>query len=129
MMKIVAAFFIALAALGLASATCNKTARTGNCYKARLEIKGICMNYVIKVLEGDLNALPLEKTWTDEATGKTHQNVFGLGNPCDFPDLLEGQEFYFTLNPSPKTDCAVCEAYRPTPKSKNNITVSQTPCP
>jgi hypothetical protein len=114
----------------LTAATCNKST-TGNtkCFKGRLEIKGICMNYVIKVLDGDTTALNLEKTWVDETTDKTYQNVFGLGNKCDFPDLAEGEEFYFTIEEKPTTDCAVCQAFRPTPAAKNNIKVSKTPCP
>ena len=102
--------------------------RAGNCYKGRLEIKGICMNYVIKVLDGDLSGLPVEKNWTDEESGKTYENVFGLDKPCDFPDLEEGEEFYFTLSGSAKSDCVVCQAFRPTPKTKNNIAVRKTPC-
>jgi len=82
------------------------------CFKARLEVKGICMNYTIKVLDG-----------------KTHQNVFGLGSPCDFPsNIVEGEEFYFTINNSPTQGCAVCEAYYPTPPKKLRILATKAPC-
>ena len=112
------------------AATCTKsTGNNSKCFKGRLEIKGICMNYVVKVLEGDTTALNLEKTWVDETTDKTYANVFGLGNKCDFPDLEEGAEFYFTIEDNPTTDCMVCEAFRPTPAAKNNIKVRKTPCP
>ena len=116
------------------SATCNKTGSNGTagtkaagCFKARLEIKGICMNYVIKVLEGDTALLHLERTWTDETDNKVYTNVFALGSVCSFPELKEGSEFYFTLAQTEDSGCNVCMAYRPVPAAKNNIVVSQTP--
>ena len=119
---------ILLASVVLTSATCHKTTGNTSCFKGRLEIKGICQNYVIRLLDGDTAALQLEKTWVDETTDKTYQNVFALQNKCDFPDLKEGDEFYFTLEASPKSDCMVCQAYRPVPAAQNNIKVSTTPC-
>jgi hypothetical protein len=134
---------LALIAFIAISGTCKKTTSgnnagndvaTGkqpgrNCYKARLEIKGICMNYVIKVLEGDTAALKLEKSWTDETDNKTYTNVFALGSPCAFPDIAEGAEFYFTLSQKEDAGCNVCMAYRPVPAAKNNIVVSKNACP
>jgi hypothetical protein len=99
------------------------------CFKARLEVKGICMNYTIKVLDGNIDPDLIQATWTDPATGKTHQNVFGLGSPCDFPsNIVEGEEFYFTINNSPTQGCAVCEAYYPTPPKKLRILATKAPC-
>jgi hypothetical protein len=130
--------FASLVFLLFISATCHRSGgkATGSkqgsnpaCYKAQLEIKGICMNYVIKVLEGDLNALAVEKEWIDESDGKRHNNVFALGSRCTFPDLQEGETFYFTLSQKEDTQCNVCMAYRPVPVTKNNIVVSKTPCP
>lgn len=105
----------------------GKTAAS-KCFKARLEIKGICMNYVIKVLEGDTAALKLEQSWTDETDTKIYSNVFALGNPCSFPDMAEGDEFYFTIAAKEDESCNVCMAYRPVPAVKNNIVASKTPC-
>lgn len=118
----------------LLSATCHKTTRsvkaaTTNCFKGRLAIKGICMNYVIQVLEGDTAALQLEKSWTDETDGTVHENVFALGSRCDFPDLEEGEVFHFTVVEKTDLSCNLCMAYRPVPAAKNNIVVSKTPCP
>jgi hypothetical protein len=130
--------FASLVFLLFISATCHRSGgkatggkQAGNpaCYKARLEIKGICMNYVIKVVEGDLNALAVEKEWTDESDGKRYTNVFALGSHCTFPDLQEGETFYFTLFQKEDTQCNVCMAYRPVPDVKNNIVASKTPCP
>jgi hypothetical protein len=87
------------------------------------------MNYVIKVLEGDLKVLSVEKEWVDESDGKRYNNVFALGSPCTFPDLKEGETFYFTLAQKEDTGCNVCMAYRPVPAAKNAIVVSKTPCP
>lgn len=120
-----------------AGATCHRNTRqsapaeklASNCYKARLEIKGICMNYVIKVLEGDLAKLNIEPEWKDETDGKTYTNVFALGSRCSFPDMAEGAAFYFTVTAVEDAGCNVCMAYRPVPAAKNNIVVSQNACP
>ena len=122
------------AAMMLTAATCNNTANktataATKCFKGRLEIKGICMNYVIKVLEGDNKALAIDSSWTDESDGKIYQNVFALGNKCNFPDMEEGAEFYFTIDGKEDPSCNVCMAFRPVPASKNNIVVSKTACP
>ena len=110
-----------------AGAVCNK--KTGaECFRGKLRIKGICMNYVIEVLEGDLNRLNLTNSWVDENDGTEYRNVFSLENKCIFPDIEEGAEFYFTLRTDSNNDCLVCEAYRPVPAAKNNIAVTQNPC-
>jgi hypothetical protein len=100
-----------------------------NCYKARLEIKDICMNYVIKVLDGDLSKLNIEREWKDEDDGTVYTNVFALGSRCSFPDVSEGDEFYFSVTGVEDAGCNVCLAYRPVPAAKNNIVVSKTACP
>ena len=116
----------------LTAATCNR-AITGNtqtgCYKGKLLIKGMCMNYVIQVLSGDTTKLQMEKTWVDETSDETYNNVFGLASKCSFPDLEEGSEFYFTVVAKDESTCNVCLAYRPVPAAKNNIVVSKNPCP
>lgn len=85
-------------------------------YKGRLEIKAICMNYTIKLLEGSLDTTQVVAEWKDETTGKTHNNVFALGSVCSFPSTIkEGDEFYFTIDPDPVRNCAVCMAYYPKP--------------
>lgn len=132
------AFLLFLILVSVAAICCTTRKTTGNtaakelnitCYKARLELKGICMNYVIKVLEGDTAKLQLEREWKDESDGKVYTNVFALGSRCSFPDLAEGSEFYFTLAEKEDAGCNVCMAYRPVPAVKNNIVVRQTPCP
>lgn len=110
------------------SAAAGKPSGSANCYKGRLQIKGICMNYVIKVLEGDTAVLNFERNWTDETDNKTYTNVFALDSRCSFPDMAEGAEFYFTVTQNEDSGCNVCMAYRPVPAAKNNIVVSQTPC-
>lgn len=87
------------------------------------------MNYTIKVIDGAIDPTLVQSTWTDPATNKTHQNVFGLASVCDFPaDIAEGEEFYFSINNSPNTSCGVCEAFYPTPAKKLHILVSKAPC-
>ena len=93
-------------------------------FKARLETKGICMNYTLRLLEGDIDTSMITASWTDEITGKSYTNVFGLGSPCTFPSNIEqGNDFYFVLDTTQKQQCAVCLAYYPTPPRKLSIKV------
>lgn len=118
---------ICLAAINSKEGCNNKTAT--QCYKAKLQIKGICSNYTIKVLDDNIDKNLVESSWTDESTGKTYTNVFGLGSPCTFPaDIKEGDEFYFTVDNNPQENCNVCMAYYPTPQKKLAIKVSKEPC-
>ena len=107
----------------------NNNLKAG-CYKGRLEIKAICSNYTIKVLEGNMDTSKIVRSWTDENTGKKFSNVFALDSRCSFPaDIEEGQEFYFTLKEQQDKDCMVCMAYYPVPPKRLSIVVSKTPCP
>ena len=102
-------FFI----LALSGSKCNNKS---SIYKGRLEVKALCMNYTIKLLEGDLDPSKYVAEWKDESTGKTHTNVFALGSPCNFPSTIkEGDEFYFKIDSSYVGNCAVCMAYYPKP--------------
>ena len=108
----------------------NNNKKGNNCHKGKLEIKGICSNYTITVLEGSLDSSKISKSWTDENTNKTYNNVFALDSPCSFPaDIKEGDEFYFTIRQEGDKDCNVCMAYYPTPPKRLSITVSKTACP
>jgi hypothetical protein len=101
---------------------CNK--ENSEIYKGRLEIKGICMNYTIKLLEGNMDSSLFVKSWKDDITGITHQQVFALGSVCSFPaSLNEGDEFLFTIDPSPPRNCSVCLAYYPKPPKSIAIKV------
>jgi hypothetical protein len=123
-------FIAILAALPFAFQQCKtkKELASSTCFKGRLEVKGICANYTIKLLEGNIDASKINASWKDEVTGKTHTNVFALGSPCSFPATLnEGDEFYFTLDDS-KQDCAVCMAYYPKPEKALVIKVLDKPC-
>lgn len=110
------------------AATCNKAAAPGNCFKGKLVIKGACTNYVIKVLEGNTAGLKVEKSWTDEADGKVYENVFALASRCNFPDMEEGDEFYFTVTGVQVQNCMQCTIYRAVPKARNFIVVQKTSC-
>ena len=107
---------------------CNKEQPAGTCFKGRLEVKGICSNHTITVLEGSIDPATVEASWTDPNTGKTYSQVFALGSPCSFPaSINEGDEFYFTLQ-APVQHCAVCEAWYPKPSKALAITVLDKPC-
>ena len=103
-------------ALLMLSLTANKCKTKDTVYKGRLEIKAICMNYTIKLIEGNIDASKIVSEWKDETTGKTYTNVFGLGSHCTFPSTIkEGDEFYFTIDSTYAGNCAVCMAYYPKP--------------
>jgi hypothetical protein len=94
-------------------------------YKGKLEIKAICMNYTLRLVEGNIDTTLISGNWMDETTHKSYQNVFALGNPCTFPATIEqGQDFNFVIDTaSPQKQCAVCMAYYPTPPKKLFIKV------
>ena len=93
-------------------------------YKGKLEVKGMCMNYTIKLLEGTIDTSRLVSEWKNEMTGKTHNNVFALGSVCNFPSTInEGDEFSFTIDTTYVSNCAVCLAYYPKPAKSIAIKV------
>lgn len=123
-------FIFCLLALVTSTAfRCEKTDTPNDCYKAKLVKKGICLNYTITVLSGNMDAQKIEATWTDPNTNITYQNAFRLGSVCNFPtDIEEGEEFYFSLDADAGNSCAVCQAYYPTPAKVLAIKVLDSPC-
>lgn len=112
----------AFATLSLSAGDCHKK-KTGQ-YKGKLEIAAICMNYTVRVIDGNIDTSLVVSNWTDETTNKSYNNVFRLGNGCDFPaSIKQGDEFYFTIDTTEEKRCAVCMAYYPTPPKKLSIKV------
>lgn len=108
--------------LTLSNSDCNSSKTVK--YKGKLEIKAICMNYTISVIEGDMDPGKIVEDWTDESTKKEYHNVFKLGSPCTFPaSIKEGDEFYFTIDTTTVQNCAVCMAYYPVPPKSISIKV------
>lgn len=126
-MKLV--FLIASFILVSASSKSCREELPAGCYKGRLEIKAACMNYTISIQNKNFDTSLVVRNWTDETTGKTYKNAFGLGSRCTFPDSLkEGDEFYFTIDSTSKQNCSVCMMYYPTPEKKLSIKVLKAPC-
>jgi hypothetical protein len=99
------------------------------CYKGRLEIKALCMNYTISIQGKNFDTSMVVANWKDENTGNNYQNVFELGSKCTFPDSLQaGDEFYFTIDTTSVQKCSVCMAYYPAPSKKLSIKVLNGPC-
>lgn len=108
----------------LSNSDCSKKNTNTGKYKARLEIAGICMNYTIRVIEGNMDTARIVPDWTDESNNTSYTNVFKLGNPCDFPaSIKQGDEFYFIIDTAKPKDCIVCMAYYPTPPKSLSIKV------
>jgi hypothetical protein len=116
-------FFLAVIfTLTISADGCKK--KKDGVYKGKLEIKALCMNYTISVLDGKTDTSMVTASWTDESTNKTYSNVFGLASRCTFPSTIkEGDEFYFTIEAAETQNCAVCMAYYPTPPKKLFIKV------
>ena len=92
------------------------------CYSGKLVKKGICMNYVIEVLDSEFNKDLIEIIWVDEFSDKEYQNVFTLASVCDFPnDIVEGEIFNFSVLENYNELCVVCLAYTPTPEKLLSI--------
>jgi len=110
----------------LLNISCNKSNDTSvTCFKGKLVLKGICMNYVIQIIEGDVDKSLYESSWQNPLTNTTYQNVFGLASTCTFPTTIkEWDEFYFSIPKNPTFPaCADCKAYSPTPSKKISIEI------
>ncbi len=104
---------------------CNKNSTGKTRYKGKLEIAGICMNYTIRVLDANIDTNLVVANWVDDVTNISYTNVFRLGNTCDFPSSIkQGDEFYFTIDSGKQKDCAVCQAYYPTPSKSISIKIA-----
>ena len=100
----------------------DKTVDLEICYSGKLVKKGICMNYVIEVLDPIPDKNLIEISWRDEFSNKEYKNVFTLGSGCDFPShIMEGDIFNFSVLENYNQQCAVCLAYTPTPEKLLNI--------
>ena len=110
--------------LTVSASKCNEKKNSDTVYKGRLEIKALCMNYTIKLLEGKMDTSQIVSNWTDETTNKSYTNVFALRNPCSFPATIkQGEEFYFMIDTAASPPCAVCMAYYPIPGKKLAIKI------
>lgn len=119
MLKSVLLSFIAFAAVLSCKDEALITDDTGctQTYQGRLALKGICMNYVIEVLD-PINEEWVEAEWVNPFDETVYTNAFRLGSVCSFDDSIEeGDLFYFEASPEPfeEQECAVCLAYSPTP--------------
>jgi hypothetical protein len=109
----------------LLSGECSKNNISKTRYKGKLEVAGICMNYTIRVVEGNIDTNLVVANWIDDVTNISYSNVFRLGNTCDFPaSIKQGDEFYFTLFSGNQKDCAVCLAFYPTPSKSISIKIA-----
>jgi hypothetical protein len=117
-------FLSTFSILLLSASDCSKKIEDPVRFKGKLEIKGICMNYTISLLEGEIDTSLIAENWTDEITSKSYDNVFRLGSPCTFPaSINQGDEFYFIIDNTSIQNCAVCMAYYPTPPKIISIKV------
>ncbi len=122
--------YIVLSLLFLTLLSCKKTKETDNLcntnlYTGKLVLQGICLNYVIEVMDANFNQDLIVKTWTNNNI--VYNNVFALASICDFPEhIKEGDTFRFRVRTDPiEQTCAVCLAFSPTPNKRLQITVCQ----
>ena len=120
---------ISLFLISTSKKSCRQQELAAGCYKGKLEIKALCMNYTISIQSKNFDTSMVVAGWIDETTGKNYRNVFELGSKCTFPDSLNaGDEFYFTIDSTSVKQCMVCMAYYPTPAKKLSIKVLNGPC-
>lgn len=109
--------------------SCEKNQEPAStCLKGKLVLKGICMNYVIELVEGSIDPNLIERQWVNPMTKTEYKNVFALGSICTFPaNIAEGQEFYFSVVDKGETaSCVQCQAYSPVPNKKLYIATCKT---
>jgi hypothetical protein len=119
--------WIVFMGVALFAAGCMKVTTTtkGNCFRGKLAIQGICMNYVIQDIDNKLDSSMVVANWTHPTTGVLYKNAFALANPCDLPaDIKEGDMFTFRLiNTFSEPLCITCKAYSPVPDKRVYIAV------
>lgn len=120
-------FLTCIFVLTISADNCNKKDKESKVFsevfKGKLEIKAICMNYTIRLLDKP-DTLNVVANWTDETTKRSYKNVFALANPCNFPDSIkQGDEFYFVVDTMSTKPCMVCMAYYPVPGKKLPIKI------
>jgi hypothetical protein len=95
------------------------------CLKGKLLLKGICMNYVIQLVDGNIDTNRIHVKWINPMTKVEYKNVFGLASICTFPETIaEGQEFYFSVLDKPDSAvCVRCKAYAPVPDKMLHISI------
>ena len=104
--------------------SCSKSEEPSVSYIGKLVKQGICMNYVIEVINPNFPSKHIEEIWIDEFSKIEYNNVFTLESVCDFPDeIKEGDSFRFIIGNNNTNFCAVCEAYTPVPNKRLKITV------
>jgi len=127
-MKLLLLFFSFVLISG-SNKSCKQKQLPAGCYKGKLEIKELCMNYTISIQSNNFDTSMVVANWKDENTGKTYKNVFELGSKCLFPDSLKaGDEFYFSIDTTLVQNCMICMAYYPTPPKKISIKVLNGAC-
>ncbi|MDF5690800.1 hypothetical protein [Aquirufa aurantiipilula] len=126
-MKNKVAFLSLLLAMGLLSSCKREELPKTTCLKGRLALKGICMNYVIEVVEGQVDSSQVEMLWKNPMSGKTYTQAFALKSICSFPEnIKEGDEFYFSISPLPEDKmCAQCKAFSPVPAKGLSIEICE----
>ena len=93
MIKYLVAFIILL------NISCNKSNDTlVACFKGKLVLKGICMNYVIQITEGDVDESLFESVWQNPLSNTTYQNVFGLAASVLILSLISPSFMIDSLN-------------------------------
>ena len=92
-------------------------------------IGGICSQYTIQLIDGDMDPARYVKTWKNNMTDSVYHNVFAVANYCYFntQNLQKGDVFQFNLlADSAVQNCAVCLIYEPIPPVANTIRVIRT---
>jgi hypothetical protein len=97
---------------------------TLNCVTARLEKIERCGQRIVSILSEDKTGLNYAPNWTHPVTKESYQNVFAVGNICDFPSSIkENETFKFVRVEKGTNGCVTCLILAPTPAEKMNIKI------
>jgi len=105
--------------------SCNKEEGIDiNIYTGKLVKVSVCSNFVVEVMDDNFPKDLIETSWIDEFSGISYNNVFGIGNFCEFPNSIsEGETFRFRISNNSNLNCAQCLIYTPMPTKYLNISV------
>lgn len=120
--------YIAVVSLSAACSPRPQSDASATCFKGRLVKRGICGQRVVQLLSAPADAVVMAREWTDSLSGKKYENVFTVGNLCNFSaSIAEGEVFDFSITTEQPANCVTCYAYTPVPREKNNIAVGCKP--
>lgn len=90
----------------------------------KLVVDTYCSNYVISVVQGNINPYPVAVEWKDPDSNLVYVNAFAVANRCTFDQfgLSKGELFSFEMDTMPPMQtCMICQIAYPAPAYSHAI--------